>query len=258
MDTPVLPEYRYQEHADDRGENFMIVHPDGRRIAMHVPTALSQNERIGKPIASAASIGMNQFKHFVQSNQDGIHGAALQREADHVVTAIKTVMKWTVDEVRNERANLQRRKAESLNFNRDAAPNAHVRAEIRNWFRTQSNAVQVKMLLDADYNLAVSVLEIGPKFLGIAPDVWQKFETRAMAALHVKKSALDASNSLQSTPEMITAAGVDMDAAMQQAEKAVERLNSEMAALDDAERFLQSMVQMQCLISGKTPSEILA
>ncbi|WP_423208686.1 hypothetical protein [Paracoccus yeei] len=251
-----LPTYEFQNPVDARGRNALIAHPDGRRIGAHAPNTLLNHEKIGKAHSYLMDVVTSQFESFVESNRDGLHGKALQVQAEKVVAMIKQAQKFAIDETRSHRVNLQMRAREALTPIPEQ-PNAHVRAEIRANFRAKSQPEQIDMLLSADYNLAASVLELGRDHFSIPADVWKRFEDHAMAVIHVRKTALDASNTLQSTPENITAAGVDITAAMHQAEKAVQNFKSEFAVLDDAETVLQNIVAMQALISGKDASEIL-
>ena len=251
-----LPTYEFQKPADARGRNALIAHPDGRRIGAHAPNTLLNHEKIGKAHSYLMDVVTAQLDSFVESNRDGLHGKALQAEAQKVVAMIKQAQKFAIDETRSHRANLQMRAREALTPIPEQ-PNAHVRAEIRAHLRSLDESERYAKILNADYNVAASVLELGREYFNIPQDVWQRFEDRAMAVIHVQKTALDASNAMQSTPENITAAGVDMNAAMHQAENAVQDFKAEFEALNDAETVLQNIVAMQVLISGKDASEIL-
>lgn len=244
----------FRREQIDRGYISTVNH-QGRSASMLNSTALSAHPVFGPYVNPLDGQIAASFERLADLNRDGYTGAALAREIDIQLARVKPVLRTAIDGVREIRGNLQLRRVRGMSF--DHSEGAPLRADLRQWFLSHGPSERIKLAMSADWNLAVALIEVGREYCGLEPEIWVRVEDRFMALNHVRVAGLDASYVIASTTELLTGAGTDHAGAFAVAEMAVRDYHEEIALLELAEDYFQSVVKALMLVSGEPAHEIV-
>ncbi|WP_423212328.1 hypothetical protein [Paracoccus yeei] len=240
-----------------RGNTVTVTMQDGRIVAVTAFSEIVNHPKLGPTVKMLDAVTNEAAADLVAKNEDGYHGKALDAERATFFAKVKPTLDHTIKVAKETRADYGVRRARTLEFNRDAEPGPALRSDLRRYLMSRDPAQRIAVLLASNYDMAVAAVEIGSNVIGVDQKVWDEFLDRARALIYIRNTGTDGSSVRKSTPEFITAAGTDPDAAMASANEAVNRLHEDGEILDLAESYLQSMVAFVSLLSDKPVKEIL-
>ncbi|CAM3764959.1 hypothetical protein [Paracoccus yeei] len=243
--------------VNERGNIVTATVPDGRMGSLFVAKEIADDPKLGPAFKMMESTVTESSETLVARNEDGYHGKALETERDTFRAKVTPAFHHAIKVTQDARSNYHVRVVRTTEFNRNAEPNAYLRHDLRQHLMKHDAATRMKILLDSNYDMAVAALEIGNDVIGVDQRVWDDFLDHARALIHIRNAGIDASSVRKSTPEFISAAGTDPDAAMAQAKDAVKRLHEDGEVLDLAESCLKHVAAFISLLADKSVEEIL-
>lgn len=229
----------------------------GQTLSVFHAGPIMKHEIIGPSANMLSAIFADATNNIQDRRADGYTGNALASVIETQVARIKPVFNDYVAKVKDVRSNHSVRKARVLEFNRNAEPNAHLRSDLRNWFLSHDPSKRIELALDADFELAAAIYEGGQRIAGLDDSIWIEFIDRYMALNHIRIAGLESAYALKPSPEFITNAGVDRDAVLDVARKAVKAFHYEVELLDMAEQYAKAIVAALVLLTGKPASEFI-
>lgn len=235
-----------------QGRGMQVATPKGKST-LYCSILVSKKFPEIATLDTALAVALNHLK---SRNMDGITGKAFNFEAETEFAKLKPYLNRAIGAVRDRRSNHAVRRGRMFSFD-TAEPNGHLRSDLRQFFLTHSKPDRIRVLSNADYNMAVSIFEGGKDFAGVEDTFWNDFLDRAAALIHIRKVGLESGYLLNSTPQNITASGVDHTAVMDAANEAVKAFHSERDLLDLAESYLKTVVAAISLVFGKSFDEIV-
>lgn len=228
-----------------------------RSGALLTSTALATSENLGVVTRNLDAQISSALQTIHDRNADGYTGKARESIINAEIAKLRPFVQNFIAVTKDARSNHQIRKARTLEFNRDAEPNAALRSDLRAWFMSHSILERNQIALESDRALAISIYEVGQKVAGLDDAIWHEFVNHYMALNHIHNSGLETGFALQSTPEFITNAGVDHEAVARTAKQAIQKFNEEFKLLNDAEAYIQSVVAALVLLTGRPAQEFI-
>lgn len=252
-----LPIIQFNRAESDRGSVSNLTTPDNDKRTLYLDRALSQHKTLGKAFVQADTIVAQEAQRLVAQQTNGYHGAAFNTEQTRSFTTIKPPVVATIQVVRDFRRDHNKRLIRSLQFNRDSEPSAALRSDLRQWLLSNAPAQRMALLIDADYTLAVSALEIGRVPLGLDETQWSKFCDVAGRVIFIHQTGLESDYTRKPSLQLITAAGIDTDRLNKAADERVKELHRDTDVLELAEAYLQAVVSFVALLCNASAEELL-
>lgn len=254
---PVAPSVAYtRTEAAGRGTNHALRMGE-RRSSVFTPTTLTGSEKLGSVTRILDAVVASAFTTIQGRNSDGYTGQALASIVNVEVAKIRPAFENFVAATKSIRSNHAVRRARVVQHDLNIEPNSQLRSDLRRWFFDHDVATRQILLLDANFDLCVAIYEIGAKVAGVSDGIWKQFENRWIMLNHIRRTGLESAYGLQSTPDNVTAAGIDQAALMAAAQLAVDGLEQESELLELAENYAKAVLQTVVLLTGQGPDQFL-
>lgn len=238
----------------ETGQGFIAATPKGKGSTFcmrSLSAAIPEIDALDKMVTSA-------MKHLQGRSLDGYTGKAFAFEAATQVERLKPSLSYAITTVQAKQSRHIMRWLEMLRFNIDAQPNQFLRSDFRSWFMSHDIPKRIKLMNNAEYGLAVSVLEGGQTLAGVDDSIWKVFLDHTVALIHINKAGLDNDFRQKPSESNLTKLGVDQNAMLESAAAAVKHFYAEAGLLTLAEDYLQSVVRALMLVSNKSFEEVVS
>lgn len=230
---------------------------DGKSASVFNSTALANDPNFGPIINPVDAAYAAMIESVAEYHRNGHIGNALNVEIERRFSQFQPILLNAIQSVKERRANLSVRKARAVEFSRDLEPNSSLRSDYRKFYQSHSLPERIQIALNSDHALAASIFEGGQAMSGLSEEIWQQFTNHWMALNHIKRTGSDVDFTIQSSPEFITGAGVNNDAAYRAAVAMVNDFDRESEVLDIAESYFKSMVAALVMLTNKSASKII-
>lgn len=252
-----LPVMRLTRAESGRGINRTVALPDGRRGSVFSEARLMNDPRLGSLFKSFDDMFDSATATLVGRNESGYHGNALDAEKLIYISKVQPPFRDLIASTQQERRDYLQATEKSLEWRRDAEPNFHMRSDLRQWLLSHSVADRLIILLKADYALTVSALEIGQAVIGLDDQQWSDWLDHARAVIHVHRAGTAADFPLKPSVEFMSAAGADMNSAIEAAQEKVKAFHERSDLLNSAEHYLQAVAKFISLVADTDVATIL-
>lgn len=243
-----LPVMRLARADNDAGTNLALTLPDGRRASVFSEVRLMNSPKLGKQLKLMDGLLASSSATLIERNEAGYHGAALGVEKQTFVAKIVPVFRETARQTRTARAEHAARLTRTLDWNRAAEPNPVLRGDLRRWLLGHPVSERIGLLMQADYAVVVSALEIGQVVTGLDNAQWEAFLNHARAVIYIHKAGTAADFTLKPSVENITASGIDHVAAYKNAHNMLDQMREDGDLLETAEYYLQATAKFIALL----------
>lgn len=239
--------------ADDQG-NVRQIKIGDLGIVTFAPKPLLESKALGastRTLEAAIGTASTRIK---DSYARGLRGEYLESELKTEFAKPTSLFKLLAFEAQRERAALNESKARLQNV---PPGNEPLRATLANWFLNHSPLDRIKIALDAEFDLACAIMQVGQNIAGLDDAVWGQFSDHYSRLHHIHAAGTEASFPIVPSESFITAAGPDKKRAYQDASQKLSEFQNREDVLELAEAYLKSVLRLLMLVTKRPASELL-